>query len=204
MFAYRLVNVCDNDVKYGGVTFCGAIGTDENWLRNPMNEKMALLFTIDNDILNKIITDINLPSGMQTQIFSTYSDERYFLDDIVYFGDDVEFSYIKKGFTKVSMIKLGVSLNRNEEDFLQMGLKSISLDNIEFPMFSFVSKEMPKSVFGCEKLLDDYRFICQIYSSDIPSKDGGILGLSDAIGYLFLKKNITDYSDAGFFFVQTA
>lgn len=52
--------------------------------------------------------------------------------------------------------------------------------------------------------MDDYYFVCQLYSADIPFKDGGVLGLSDANGYLFLKKEIDDYRDAGFFFVQTA
>ncbi|MFU0444547.1 hypothetical protein ACMZZG_03540 [Pseudocitrobacter faecalis] len=127
-----------------------------------------------------------------------------FLDDIVYFGDDVEFSYIKKGFTKVIMTESHNLVDDNFFEGRRMGVKLQSLNNIEYPTFSFISNKMPTSVFNCNKLVDEYRFICQIYSADIPSRDGGALGLSDAIGYLFLKKDIIDYSDAGFFFVQTA
>lgn len=57
---------------------------------------------------------------------------------------------------------------------------------------------------GRKNLLDDYDFVCQLYSSDIPARGGGALYLSDAIGYVFLKKEITDCNDAGFFFVQVA
>ena len=57
---------------------------------------------------------------------------------------------------------------------------------------------------GYDKIIKDYDFICQLYSADIPSKDGGALGLSDAIGYLFLKKHIDDVDNAGLFFVQSA
>ncbi len=77
------------------------------------------------------------------------------------------------------------------------------MDN-DYPAFSFLSNQIPNGMIGSEKLIKEYDFICQLYSADIPSKDGGILGLSDAIGYLFLKKDIDDYNNAGLFFVQTA
>lgn len=95
-------------------------------------------------------------------------------------------------------------VDENFFDGKRMGVKLRSLNDIEYPTFSFISDKIPASIFDCNKLVDEYRFVCQVYSADIPSRDGGALGLSDAIGYLFLRKKIIDYSDAGFFFVQSA
>lgn len=79
-----------------------------------------------------------------------------------------------------------------------------SLDENVFAAFSFFSTGVPNGIKGCDKLLSDYVFLSHVYSSDVPSKDGGALGLSDAVGCLLIKKNVSDLTDAGFFFVQTA
>ncbi|MBI0158328.1 MULTISPECIES: hypothetical protein [unclassified Snodgrassella] len=50
--------------------------------------------------------------------------------------------------------------------------------------------------------MHEYDFIGQLYSSDIPVHDGGALFLSDAIGYLFLKKKIDDFNNAGLFLLK--
>ncbi|MFU0444546.1 hypothetical protein ACMZZG_03535 [Pseudocitrobacter faecalis] len=76
MSVYQLIEGCESE--YCGVTLGGGAFIDSTWPMNPNGEKMVLLLSIDNDLLNKAINNLNLPCGMRTQVFSTYSDERYF------------------------------------------------------------------------------------------------------------------------------
>ncbi|MEF9676540.1 hypothetical protein ABRQ00_04450 [Pectobacterium aroidearum] len=188
----------DSGVFLGG----GALG--ENWPKNPLGENLKLLLTIDNNVFNERFGEFGLPNGKFTSVFSTYSDDRYFLDDVVYFGDSVEFDYIRKGFTRILFTDEPFLKDCEGDGKKSFCLKSYELQDDAFPAFSFFSNKLPNGLNGCEKLLSEYRFIGQIYSSDIPSKDGGALGLSDAVGYIFINKCISDDNDAGFFFVQTA
>ena len=51
---------------------------------------------------------------------------------------------------------------------------------------------------GSYQFLDDYLFLAQINGLDLPSKLNDMFYLSDAIGYIYLKRDLTD----GLFFVQ--
>ncbi len=190
----------DSGIKFGGGAFI-----EGEWPKNPIGEDLTLLLTINGNKLNKKISEFELLKDKYISVFSTYNENRYFLDDIVFFGDDVELNYIKSGFTKVTLSeKSKLSVNRNELSLKKIDLEERELNTNDYPAFSFLSNEIPNGMVGYEGLLKEYIFICQLYSKDIPSKDGGILGLSDAIGYLFLRKEIKDHNDAGLFFVQTA
>lgn len=187
----------DSGVYLGGGT------SRRDWPVNPLGEDLKLLLTIDSSRFNERFSEFGLPNGKYISVFSTYSDSRYFLDDIVYFGDSVEFNYIKKGFTKV-LLTDNPFFDSLDNEVKKFYLSCQNLQDNVFPAFSFFSKNLPNGLSGCEKLLNEYNFICQIYSSDIQSKNGGALGLSDAIGYLFINKRISEKNDVGFFFVQTA
>ncbi|WP_198431230.1 hypothetical protein, partial [Snodgrassella alvi] len=143
----------------------------------------------------------NLPKAKYISVFSTYNENRYFLDDIVYSGDDAELDHLKSGFTRVTLTdisKLCENSNNLVPQYLE--LKKTQLENSDYPTFSFLSNKIPNGIVACEKLMHEYDFIGQLYSSDIPVHDGGALFLSDAIGYLFLKKKIDDFNNAGLFF----
>lgn len=188
-----------------GIKFGGGAFIESSWPQNPLGEDLTLLLTIDNNQLNKSVDGFNLPNGKYLSVFSTYNENRYFLDDIVYFGDDAEFNYIKSGFTRVTLSEVPkLYENKNMLSSQDVKLEKRLLGSDDYPAFSFLSNQVPNGMVGYEKLMNEYDFICQLYSADIPAKDGGVLGLSDAVGYLFLRKKIDDYHDAGFFFVQTA
>lgn len=191
--------------KNSGVKFGGGAFIDGEWPKNPIGEDLTLLFTIDNDKLNEIVDTFKLPQGKYISVFSTYNKDRYFLDDVVFFGDNVELNYIKSGFTRVTLSESSkMSVNSHSLSCKNVKLQVRELDSSAYPAFSFLSNKIPNGMVGYEGLLSEYDFICQLYSADIPSDDGGVLGLSDAVGYLFLKKEVKDYNDAGLFFVQTA
>ena len=188
-----------------GIKFGGGAFIDGQWPQNPLGENLTLLFTIDNDKLSDSISGINFPKAKYISVFSTYNENRYFLDDIVYSGDDAELDHLKSGFTRVTLTdisKLCENSNNLVPQYLE--LKKTQLENSDYPTFSFLSNKIPNGIVACEKLMHEYDFIGQLYSSDIPVHDGGALFLSDAIGYLFLKKKIDDFNNAGLFFAQTA
>lgn len=201
---YQLI-CASSDNNDSGIKFGGGAFIEKDWPKNPLGEDLALLMTIDSNKLNNEISRFKLPKGSYISVFSTYNENRYFLDDIVFFGDDVELNYIKSGFTKVT-VSNSSQLNKSGNTFpcQRIKLNKKQINNEDYPAFSFLSNEIPNGIVGYDKIVKDYDFICQLYSTDIPSKDGGALGLSDAIGYLFLKKNIDDVDNAGLFFVQTA
>lgn len=192
----------DND---SGINFGGGAFIKKPWPKNPNGEDLTLLFTIQSDKFNDCLGYKKLPGNKNISVFSTYNKNRYFLGDITYFGDDVEFKYIKKGYTKVVISeKNEVITNGNELTLRRVKIERREIADDEYPAFSFLSDALPLGLMGGDSLQSEYDFICQIYSADISSDDSGVLGLSDAIGYLFLKKSIDDSCDAGFFFVQTA
>lgn len=63
-----------------------------------------------------------------------------------------------------------------------------------------ISDFAPHGMIVPETLMLDYAFVSQLYSGDFSEPFKDIFYLSDAVGYLFLKK---DGSGEGLFFVQT-
>ncbi|QBH97014.1 hypothetical protein EKN56_11780 [Limnobaculum zhutongyuii] len=193
------------DNETGSIKFGGGTCIEGAWPKNPLGEELTLLFSIETNMLNKLISSLGLPPNYTVSIFSTYNESRYFIDDIVFTGDDVEFNYICKGYTRITI--------GNKDSYKEGGvrvsekkltLSQRNLEDIDFPAFSFISNDIPNGLVGYEKLMKEYIFIGQLYSSDLSSENNGILGLSDSIGYMFLKKKIEDNNDIGFFFIQTA
>ncbi|HEK2983455.1 TPA: DUF1963 domain-containing protein, partial [Proteus mirabilis] len=137
-------------------------------------------------------------------IFSTYDSNDYFLDEITYFGDENELGLIKSGFTFVSYSLTG-SLSKTNEDFIpetKVDLLNTKINSEDYPMISFFSKDIPNGLTGVDEILKNYHFVCQVYSADFPPPFKDVLGLSDAIGYLFIKNEGNNIE--GLFFVQTA
>lgn len=200
---YQLV--ATNLSEESGIKFGGGAFLSGKWPQNPKGEDLTLLFTIKNDQINKLLGANKFPEGKFLSVFSTYNEKRYFLDDIVFTGDDLEFKALKSGFTRV-LLSENSNLQENDNCLPSQNirLEKRNLKKEDYPVFSFLSDEIPNGLFGYESLMKDYYFACQIYSADIPFKNGGLLGLSDANGYLFLKKEIEDAHDIGFFFVQTS
>ncbi|BDR57627.1 DUF1963 domain-containing protein [Xylocopilactobacillus apicola] len=187
-----------------GIKFGGGAFLQGEWPKNPAGKDLSLLFTIDTDKLNSKVSDLNLPSNKFISVFSTYDENDYFLDDVSFSGDPLELEDIE-GYTKVTISdQSSIQNNSNAFDSKDVNLVETEISDDDFPAFSLISDQIPNGLSGSEIFNDEYRFICQVYSMDLPPYDGSALYLSDAIGYLFLKKNIVDNNDAGFFFVQSA
>lgn len=136
--------------------------------------------TLEEDTLNKYM-----------YIFSCYDKNDYFIDSITCNGSEEEFISIKSGYTKVVI---------EDEDFV-----SVSLNN----SYEMVLNDSPieASWFGDEPeflqnedyyFLEDYVFLAQINGLDLPNDLNDLFYFSDAIGYIFIKKDLKE----GVFFVQ--
>ncbi|WP_420787719.1 hypothetical protein [Shewanella chilikensis] len=188
-----------------GVVFGGGTHIAFPWPVNPLGEELALVVTIDCSVLNHKIGEELFPAGKVLSVFSTYSSDRYFLDDITFHGDSEELEHISKGYSRVLLSeKSDDFINENYFGPISVEVTKREVNSEDFPAFSFVSKVIPRGLIGYGTLDDEYYFVAQIYSGDIPFDEGGILGLSDATGYLFLRKRIDGFSNAGVFFIQVS
>lgn len=124
-------------------------------------------------------------------IFSYYLEGDYFLDSISYNGTEEEYTSIKSGYTKV------IVGDENYINISQNNLYEILLNNdsVEASWFGGEPEFLQN---GSYQFLDDYLFLAQINGLDLPSKLNDMFYLSDAIGYIYLKRDLTD----GLFFVQ--
>ena len=166
------------------------------WPKNPDEENLVLIMTISTAFLNKYF------NGKFTQdkiisVFTTFKKDDYFLDLIVYNGDDEELKNIQSGFTKVIFHDMN-STPRNESEY-EIPKKGFDLELLE------TNEEYGGSKIGGEPYLlqknplktDNFYFVLQIYGNDFPEEYNGIFYLSDSIGYLYLNEN-----DDGIFFTQ--
>ncbi|MFM2479651.1 DUF1963 domain-containing protein [Celerinatantimonas sp. MCCC 1A17872] len=204
---YKLV--C-SDEKNSGAEFGGAPYINTDWPKNPDGEDLYNVINIDSNIINNHIGYDLLPTDTCISIFTTYSEEDYFLDDVTYFGDLDELDNIKSGYTKVIIKSLnkyatkdeckGRCINKN----FTVSLIPYELKDGDIPAFSFFSSQIPAGVSGLDDLLSEYYFACQLYSGDIPICNGELFGLTDANGYLLIRKELKNDGYDGLFFIQTA
>lgn len=196
--------VSDNKNVDSGLIIGGNKAYVSKWPINPKGKELLHLFSIDCEKVTPQIADGILPKTGYLSIFSTYDSNDYFLDEITYFGDENELGLIKSGFTFVSYSLTG-SLSKTNEDFIpetKIDLLNTKINSEDYPMISFFSKDIPNGLTGVDEILKNYHFVCQVYSADCPLPFKDVLGLSDAIGYLFIKNEGNNIE--GLFFVQTA
>ncbi|MEX0445372.1 DUF1963 domain-containing protein [Xenorhabdus sp. SGI246] len=204
MYSLTRIVVEETSNNDSGFILGGKRGYVSQWPVNPDGEKLLHLFSIDCEKLSPKIPEGMLPTSGYLSVFSTYSDVDYFLDNITYFGDEQELNLIKSGFTFVSYSLTKDTLENNDKFIPErsVSLLDMEMEDDEYPMISLFSKKTPNGLDDIGDIGEDYHFVCQIYSADFPEPFQDALGLSDAIGYLFIKNK--DNEIEGIFFVQTA
>lgn len=186
-----------NIMRIGGKSF---LPDDIQWPVNPNGEKLTLIFNLPTSFLNSNL-QFHFPEDMIISVFTTYNKKEYFLDSIVYHGNNEELKNIKEGFTKVILHSAGSP--RNDSDFLIPARKIVigeKVNGLDDCYGSLIGKE-PVFLQQENLELDSYQFCMQIYGDDFPEEFNDIFYLSDSIGYLFLSKE-GNVNDAGLFFTQ--
>ena len=162
----------------------------------PDGEKLSLICIISIKNISEILISNSFlveshNINKYIYIFSYYLDNEYFLDSITYNGTDEEYRSIKSGYTKI-IIEDKDYIDVNSDNMYEILLNN---NSVEASWFGGEPEFLQNENNHC---LDDYLFLAQINGLDLPNKLNDIFYLSDAVGYIYLKKDLTD----GLFFVQ--
>jgi len=176
--------------RIGGEAF---IGNVVDWPKTSKGEYLTLIASISGEMLVPLFGDS--VNEKYVSVFSYYSESDYFLDSITYHGNKEELEYIiENNTTKVLIHKKG--------ELSQKGcyIKPMLIKLGEYVEFSQGSAfgSTPGFLQNENIFFDDKEFVLQIYSNDFPRPYCDIFGLSDAVGYLYVDKNL----DGGIFFTQ--
>jgi uncharacterized protein YwqG len=187
-----------NERANGEIAYIGGkslLPEDIDWPKNHNGENLVLIITLSTDFLNKYSGKHYSP-GKIVSVFTTYNKKDYFLDSIVYNGDDGELENIKAGFTKVILHdSAGGSRNESEFEIPERCFQLIPLENNEIHNGSKLGGE-PFLLQHKNLKLDDCEYVLQIYGNDFPEEYNDIFCLNDSMGYLYMKNG------AGMFFTQ--
>ncbi|WP_077049319.1 DUF1963 domain-containing protein [Pseudomonas sp. KK4] len=202
MIAVKQIIPSDSDTVNSGITFGGQAAEIVAWPVNPDGDPLTLIASINCSKIKRHLKNNSMPNEGVLYIFSTYSKSDYFLENITYSGDSSELESILSGYTKVMHSDGGVFQISPVESVPEVPteLKDRQVGEEDFPVFSLISASIPHGVIVPDALIEEYDFICQLYSSDFSEPFKDVFYLTDAVGYLFLKKN---GSGEGLFFVQT-
>lgn len=186
---FNTPSTSDRESRIGGNALIGGI---IEWPTLSENEEpLTLVASIEAcSIFN------NQPPFKYISIFSYYSADDYFLDRVCYHGDPDELRDILGGTTKVVLHDEGLPINKG----YNIPAMKMDVDTNDSGLFQGSGVGATPSMLQNEHLnLSDFEFKMQIYSSDFPKPFDDIFGLSDAIGYLYIKNDLS----SGLFFVQT-
>jgi len=178
--------------RIGGGAFIGSIIDD--WPKTTDGEYLTLVASISGEMLVPLLgSSVN---GKYISVFSYYSENDYFLDNITYHGNKEELAFIiKNNTTKVLIHEKGGLVQ--EGHFIRPMF--IKLNNEESEWIQGSGFGIPPGFLQNENIFfEDKEFILQFYSSDFPDPYKDIFGLSDAVGYLYINKSL----DGGIFFTQ--
>jgi hypothetical protein len=187
--------------RIGGGALIGSLSA---WPSAPSGNPLSLVASLPTEFLNENAA-LALPKNHFISVFSYYDADEYFLDSLTYHGSAEELEWIKKGFTRVLIHEPA------EEVFGTVTIPAMTL-NLESMELGALTTYTGSKIGGEPGLLQaeplalcSEKFALQLYGGCFPASHKDIFGLSDAVGYLFIKSDasdIADKSDMGTFFVQ--
>jgi len=192
---------CSNQTLSPRIGGDACIGGVVEWAA-PDGNALVLAISLPAQFLNDH-TELAISPDAIVSVFTCYSPDDYFLDNITYHGAPEELAVLRQGFTQVFIHPCG---------------KPVSGSSV-VPAQEIVVTECPEDelnycdgskIGGNIKLLQNetldtgnLNFSMQLYGGDFPDGFKDIFYLADAVGYLFLPKNNEKPVDAcGLFFVQ--
>lgn len=171
---------------------CALIGGITEWPTHPNSqEPLTLVASLEASTL------FNSPVTFKyVSIFSYYSSENYFLDEICYHGSPEELKDILDGTSRVMLHAEGLPISEGHA----IPEMEMHIEDNDSGLFHGSGVGDAPCLLQHEPLdLAEFEFKLQLYSSDFPKPFNDIFGISDAIGYLYINKK----AGTGLFFVQT-
>lgn len=190
----------DKLARVGGAALIGGIVA---WPATQDGHPLTLLMSLPTEFLNRN-AGVSLPSGKIVSVFSYYAQDEYFLDCITYHGSQEELDWLRRGFTRVLLHPPGGVMSSAEE-LPPMELEIEDAHSTPADTYGGSKIGGTPTLLQAEPLaLGDEKFALQVYGGSFPAGHRGVLGLSDAVGYLFINESKARNGelDVGTFFVQ--
>jgi len=194
-----ILTFAENGTGNGEFAYIGGkslLPSDIMWPKNPKGENLVLIMTIPTNFLNKYLNN-QFTRDKIISVFTTYDKKNYFLDTIVYHGDDEGLNNIKEGFTRVIFHDIDDTARNECECEIPKRLFELEMIEDEGECGGSKLGGRPCLLQNKTLKLDDYEFVLQIYGGDFPGNYDDIFYLSDSMGYLYLSNK-----GDGVFFTQ--
>lgn len=130
----------DDPNQDSGMWIGGETAYVSDWPLNPEGQPLLHLFSINCNTLSKQAHIPSLPQDKYISVFSTYSASEYFLDQVTYTGDELEWNEnILAGCTYVSVSSHPLTSVCPVPPIPLSGVRLIEMElhDQEFPAFSF-------------------------------------------------------------------
>ncbi|MEW6760551.1 MAG: hypothetical protein AB1437_06980 [Pseudomonadota bacterium] len=198
-----ITNSCSDNrfARVGGEALVGGV---VGWPESPDGRPLTLLVSLPTEFLNRN-AGFNLPAEHFISVFSYSPEDEYFLDCITYHGSQEELDWLRRGFTRVLFHRQGEPISSAAK------LPSMRLE-VDGANLALADSSSGSKIGGSPSLLqaeplalNDEKFALQLYAGSFPAGYQGVMGLSDAVGYLFVSSKPLrkgEALDAGTFFIQ--
>ena len=208
MKAVDEIVICDSDSDTEVVA--AIVGGNEAyldvWPRNPDGDELLLVMTIFCEHMVGFEHVLPLQTHQVVHVFSTYSRRGYFLENIAYDPDGEGDG--SDGFTSGYTAVLGGDLSKSIKcESTSMPKRSVrvqpkKVEDDSCSTMSFFSTHTPKELLKFVGIARNYQFLCQLNSSDFPEPFQDVFYLTDAMGYVLIRKqNQGCKENVGEFFV---
>ena len=177
--------------RIGGKSFIPA----HLWPKDEDGNPMLLIASIPVETVAQIL-NIKVEGNTFYSIFSTYNRDDYFLEKVMYNCNDYE---------ELNIIK------RNTQIIYHQKEEAINLSGHEIPAFEFALSNCADEgnfLGGSPEFLQEelvfegYTFLMQFYTGNFPEGYKNILYIADAVGYVFIKKELKINETARLYFGQ--
>lgn len=198
-YLIKLIRIAEDDSFTPRIGGSALLPEDLAWPCNPDGAPLVLLASLPAIFLNNQ-KGLNLPLDYFVSVFSTYDKADYFLDSVTCQTEEASSKEGSASYTKVLVHQKGAP--RNESTYVIPAREIDLLAAAETSSAEYTGSKLsgqPAWLQRGKMNLQDYDFIMQLYSSDFPPGFEDIFYLTDAVGYLFLRKDM----NGGWFFVQT-
>jgi hypothetical protein len=168
-----------------------------DWPKNPEGKILQCIAHIPTNIINEIL-NTKLEQNHAISIFTYYDKQEYFLDKIVYAGDENELKTVRDN-NKIIIHEIGEDIYSLNDVIIPFNKMIISDEIAKNNFYGSKIGGMPVLLQNKNLQINDYKFILQLYGADFPEDINDIFFLSDSLGYLFIKN---EKLFSGLFFTQ--
>lgn len=177
--------------RIGGQALIGGVA---RWPVAPDGTQLTLVASVPGSFVNTHARAGIVP-GKHVSVFTYYGPANYFLDHVTFHGDPSELAIISAGYTQVLVHERGGAVAGGE----LLTAQDIDVyvdDSLDEVTFTGSKVGGNPAFLQSESIQLPGVFCLQLASHDFLEPHEDVLGLADAVGYMYLNR------DSGTFFTQ--